>query len=260
MGVGQYRKCISKAFAILLESVVWHMWQNVWLKLFFGELAFICVQTGLGSIGESLPDVGVFGATATATAKLHIGWFEQTLWKREKENGFGEKEKQGLKDVHCLKIPGVYYHLYSIQILDIFGHFGYWPKSGLSLLLHTRVVSFHLQQFFLFFGKSKLNWCCWCYMWVAQCSSLVYPLQSSLQHKLEGRGELLPGFSLAAYLESCNIRDSLVKIAKSVSISPWLRLTYRFLKIKFVSILSEKFPLKKKEKKSPVRRLPWKTS
>ena len=111
MGVGQYRKCISKAFAILLESVVWHMWQNVRLKLFFGELAFICVQTGLGSIGESLPDVGVFGATATATAKLHIGWFEQTLWKREKENGFGEKEKQGLKDVHCLKIPGVYYHL-----------------------------------------------------------------------------------------------------------------------------------------------------
>lgn len=50
-------------------------------KQFFRELAFICVQTGLGSNGESLPDVGVFGATATATAtaKLHIGWFEQTL-------------------------------------------------------------------------------------------------------------------------------------------------------------------------------------
>ena len=104
----------------------------------------------------------------------------------------------------------------TIQILDIFGHFGYWPKS---ISATTQVVSFHLQQFFLFFGKSKLNWCCWCYMWVAQCSSLVYPLQSSLQHKLEGRGELLPEFSLAAYLESCNIRDSLVKIAKSVSIS-----------------------------------------
>ena len=38
-----------------------------------------------------------------------------------------------------------------------------------------------------------------------------------------------------------------MKIAKSVSISPWLRLTYRFFKIKFVSILSEKFPLKKKK-------------
>ena len=224
------------------------MWQNVWLKLFFGELAFICVQTGLGSIGESLPDVGVFGAAATATAKLHIGWFEQTLWKREKENGFGEKEKQGLKDVHCLKIPGVYYHS------DIRHFWTFWILTQVWFIsTATQVVSFHLQQFFLFFGKSKLNWCCWCYMWVAQCSSLVYPLQSSLQHKLEGRGELLPGFSLAAYLESCNIRDSLVKIAKSVSISPWLRLTYRFLKIKFVSILSEKFPLKKKEKRS----LPW---
>ena len=93
-------------------------------------------------------------ATATATAKLHIGWFEQTLWKRERMD-FGE-EKQGLKDVHCLKIPGVYYHFSAaFQILDIFWHFGHWPKSGLS---PTQVVSsFHLQQFFLS-SSANLNW------------------------------------------------------------------------------------------------------
>ena len=226
------------------------MWQNVWLKLFFGELAFICVQTGLGSIGESLPDVGVFGATATATAKLHIGWFEQTLWKRERMV-LARRKSRGWRTFTVWKFQeSTTTSLHS----DIRHFWTFWILTQVWFIsTATQVVSFHLQQFFLFFGKSKLNWCCWCYMWVAQCSSLVYPLQSSLQHKLEGRGELLPGFSLAAYLESCNIRDSLVKIAKSVSISPWLRLTYRFLKIKFVSILSEKIPLKKKEKRS----LPW---
>ena len=83
-------------------------------------------------------------------------WLVWTDSMKERENGFGEKEKQGLKDVHCLKIPGVYYHFSAaFQILDIFWHFGHWPKSGLS---PTQVVSsFHLQQFFLS-SSANLNW------------------------------------------------------------------------------------------------------
>ena len=167
MGVGQYRKCISKAFAIPLESVVWHMWQNVWLKLFFWRIGFhMCADRPRKHWRKSSRRRGFWRYCDCYCETAHWLVWTDSMKERERE-WFWREGKAGVEGRSLSENSRSLLPLLR-RLSDIRHFLTFWTLTQVwfisyssSLLLSFAAV---LPQLF---GKSKLNWC-WCYMWVAQ--------------------------------------------------------------------------------------------